>query len=109
MTLNRAQIETLAALHVLQPATVSAVQTYLGLPPANGCDALRQLIGFGLVERRKWQPPDIEITEAMRTGLEPMPHGRTGKRPYLYQLTPAARVAAFYLHKAFQKLPETIE
>jgi len=105
--LNTSQIETLAALYLLQPATVSAVLNYLGKSLTSGSEPLLQLVRLGLAERKKWQPPDVEITEAMRAGLEEIPHGRTGKRPYLYQLTPAADAAGHYLHEALQIIEET--
>jgi DNA-binding MarR family transcriptional regulator len=107
MKLTRAQIEMLAALHVMQPATVTALLTYIGRHCDTGSDSLQQLVRLGLAEREKWTPPEVEITDAMRRGFEPMPQGKTGKRPYLYTLTPAARAAAFYLHQALQALEET--
>jgi hypothetical protein len=109
MILSRAQIEVLAALHVMQPTTVNALLTYLGQIPTNGCSALIELVRLGLVERYKWSPPEIAITENMRAGFEPMPVGKFGKRPYLYQLTPATETAGKYLHLALQSITETIE
>ncbi len=111
MNLTSAQIRALVAIYVLQPATTTAINFYLGRADKFGNDAVASLVDLKLVERYKWTPPELPpMTEAQRLGFEDYPHKpKIGKRPYLYRLTPAASAAAFHLHEAMQALPETEE
>ena len=97
------EIRVLIALHNIAPATVTAINHFVNRKDG-GNQALEDLVARGLVRRYKWTPPEVEVTEAMRLGFEPMPFVKKGKRPYLYELTIDSEISAAFFHAAFENL-----
>ena len=101
MKLSLVQIRTLAALYVMQPCTVSALNVELKGEVSYDPKALRSLEKLGLVTKEK--SPSKALPREVREDYEfrGIPKPRTsGRRPFLYTLTPGAVVLAEYLHCA---------
>lgn len=96
MKLTTTQIEALAAIYAMQPATLAAIAMYTGNQPTSGSDTMLQLVGMGLVERIKSPPGPVgERGE-----------NRAGKRPYMYRLTETGVLPAFHYHRAQECLDQ---
>lgn len=107
MKLTTVQIDTLAALYVMQPCTTTALAAYLGNSAEYASGSLPELVRLGLAERVK-APPGPKPTAEERDGLVHYTP-KIGKRPYLYRITEAGLLPAFHYHRAAECLNEGIE
>jgi len=106
--IRTALFETMIALREMQPATVSLVSLATGVNESTVASRLCDLVELQLATRRKFDPfSRAPLTaEERRDRINGMKdgQGRTGKRPWLYELTPDATMAAEHLHHAMQLL-----
>lgn len=91
MNLSKAEIDILIAIHRLQPVTRAGLQSYLNREPGH----LAELMDLGLIYREKWSPPKLDYGPQ-----------KTGKRPYLYKVTPRAERAVEALAQAFELIDQ---
>jgi len=116
-----ANLEYIVALREMQPATAHLVAHYLNHNSATSAGRLIDLVRQGLATRRKFDPMqrapltehEIEIRRRWKNGGfieagEKLTCSRIGKRPYLYELTPAAFAAAEHLGEALATLEREI-
>lgn len=120
--MNRVNLDYMVALAAVQPATARLVAITIDQADATAAGALVRLVSLGLATRSKPDPlADAPLTDwekvaqrRWKNGLAPLRGGDdtapwrppSGKRPYLYQLTPAATIAAGHLCEAFQILEQ---
>lgn len=116
--INRTNLDYIIALHAMQPATANLVAFHTKQNNATAAGNLVELVRLGLATRRKFDPMkrapltdhEIEIRRRWKNGgiIEPGEkwprQAPTGKRPYLYELTPAAATAAEHLGEALATL-----
>lgn len=100
--IQAATVETIVALYRSQPATAELVALTCGQQIATTSGRLVALVRAGLATRRKFDRFErVPITPAEEF------HGvvrKIGKRPYVYELTPAAAHAAAHLSRALDLL-----
>ncbi|MCK5496375.1 MAG: hypothetical protein KAI80_08195 [Hyphomicrobiaceae bacterium] len=99
--INRVTLDYMVALLTVQPATCKLVGITIGQNEATASGALVRLKRLGLATRFKRDPlRNAPLSEKEKLGfvVGVLP---AGKRPYLYELTPAAMTAAALLADAF--------
>lgn len=102
MRLTTAQMRMVAAVHVMQPATLKAIQVYLG--GSYNSDMLNKLVRKGIIVRQKWQPPTIAATEPRYDENGDRIRRRMGKPPYMYRVAPGAAGIAARLDQVLREL-----
>lgn len=106
--LTRANLNTLVTLYRCEPATAELAGITCNQETATTAGRLVELVRLGFATRRKFDPleraPLTEDERQARRDGWPTWRRRTGKRPYLYELTPSARHAAQHLARAFDLL-----
>lgn len=104
--MNRGTLEYVVALDACQPATCKLVGITRGHKEATASSVLVKMLKKGLATRYKRDPlEDAPLSEKERMGLE-VYRVPCGKRPYLYELTPAGKRLAHYLAPALTILNE---
>lgn len=101
-------LEYLFALLDVQPATVSLVATTMNHNDSTSAGRLTELVRLGLATREKFDPfKRAPLTDSERRDRQ-MGIRRSGchsgKRPWLYKLTPTANQAATNLRNAMREL-----
>lgn len=106
--IRTALFETMIALHEMQPADVRLVALTTGVNDSTVASRLVELERLGLATRRKFDPfkraPMTDTERRDRQNGIRTSGCRTGKRPWLYELTPAATAAAEHLGEALATL-----
>lgn len=105
MRLTTTQIDTLAALYVMQPCTTTALSAYLGNSAEYASGSLPDLVKLGLAERLKAPRGPKRRDDEHDEDYTP----QIGKRPYLYRLTDAGIQPAHHYHRAQECLNQETE
>lgn len=106
--IHTSTLEYIVALRELQPATADLVAFSLQQNCATSAGRLVEMVRMGLATRRKFDPfkrapMTADEIRDRQNGIKNS-HCRIGKRPFLYELTPAAHAAAEHLGEALATL-----
>ncbi len=101
--MNRAVLDYLVALAACEPATIRLLAITIDQDHGTAATNMLRLLAVGLVTRTKAADPFIETppTAEEIAGLAHYPLRGTGRRKWIYELTPAGRNAASHLATAF--------